>query len=86
MHMAEQKEYKNLYREIVTNLLEGVMVISMNGKITMLNPAAERMLGLTQEVTGITGPAAGRMRAPWCRGCAICTTAGWTPCAARILG
>lgn len=50
--MAEQKEYKNLYREIVTNLLEGVMVISMNGKITMLNPAAERMLGLTQEDIG----------------------------------
>lgn len=50
--MAEQKKYKNLYREIVTNLLEGVMVISMNGKITMLNPAAERMLGLTQEDIG----------------------------------
>ena len=49
--MAEQKEYKNLYREIVTNLLEGVMVISMNGKITMLNPAAERMLGRSEEHT-----------------------------------
>ena len=28
------------------------MVISMNGKITMLNPAAEHMLGLTQEDIG----------------------------------
>lgn len=50
--MAEQEEYKNLYREIVTNLLEGVMVISMNGRITMLNPAAKHMLGLTQEDIG----------------------------------
>lgn len=50
--MPEQKEYQNLYREIVTNLLEGVMVISMNGKITMLNPAAKHMLGLTQEDIG----------------------------------
>lgn len=45
--MLEQKDHKGLYREIVTKMLEGVMVISMNGKITMLNPAAERMLGLT---------------------------------------
>lgn len=52
MHMSEQTEYKDLYREIVTNLLEGVMVISMNGKITMLNPAAKHMLGLTQEDIG----------------------------------
>ncbi len=50
--MPEQINHKDLYREIVTNLLEGVMVISMNGKITMLNPAAERMLGLTQEDIG----------------------------------
>ena len=50
--MPEQKDYKNLYKEIVTNLLEGVMVISMNGKITMLNPAAEHILGLTQEDIG----------------------------------
>lgn len=50
--MLEQKDHKGLYREIVTNMLEGVMVISMNGKITMLNPAAERMLGLTQEDIG----------------------------------
>lgn len=50
--MPEQKNYHNLYREIVTNLLEGVMVISMNGKITMLNPAAKHMLGLTQEDIG----------------------------------
>ncbi len=50
--MLEQKDYKNLYKEIVTNLLEGVMVISMNGKITMLNPAAEHMLGLTQDDIG----------------------------------
>ena len=50
--MLEQKDYKNLYKEIVTNLLEGVMVISMNGKITMLNPAAEHMLGITQDDIG----------------------------------
>ena len=50
--MPEEKDYKNLYKEIVTNLLEGVMVISMKGKITMLNPAAEHMLGLTQEDIG----------------------------------
>ena len=50
--MLEQKDHKGLYREIVTNMLEGVMVISMNGKITMLNPAAEHMLGLTQEDIG----------------------------------
>lgn len=49
--MLEQNNH-SLYKEIVTNLLEGVMVISMNGKITMLNPAAERMLGLTQEDIG----------------------------------
>ncbi len=50
--MSEQNNNKDLYREIVVNLLEGVMVISMNGKITMLNPAAEHMLGLTQEDIG----------------------------------
>lgn len=50
--MPEQNNHRDLYREIVTNLLEGVMVISMNGKITMLNPAAEHMLGLTQEDIG----------------------------------
>lgn len=50
--MLEQNDYKNLYKEIVTNLLEGVMVISMKGKITMLNPAAEHILGLTQEDIG----------------------------------
>lgn len=50
--MLERNDYKNLYKEIVTNLLEGVMVISMKGKITMLNPAAEHILGLTQEDIG----------------------------------
>ncbi|MCM1046030.1 MAG: response regulator [Candidatus Gastranaerophilales bacterium] len=50
--MSNQKDHGDLYREIVTNMLEGVMVISMNGKITMLNQAAERMLGLTQENIG----------------------------------
>ena len=50
--MPEQWEHKDLYREIVTNLLEGVMVIGMNGKIAMLNPAAEQILGLTQEDIG----------------------------------
>ncbi len=50
--MLEQRDHKGLYREIVTNMLEGVMVISMNGKITLLNPSAERILGLTQEEIG----------------------------------
>ncbi|MCM1103823.1 MAG: response regulator [Clostridium sp.] len=51
-HMINQNDRGDLYREIVTNMLEGVMVISMNGKITMLNQAAEQMLGLTQEDIG----------------------------------
>ncbi|MCM1184985.1 MAG: response regulator [Lachnoclostridium sp.] len=50
--MSNQNDHGDLYREIVTNMLEGVMVISMNGKITMLNQAAERMLGLTQQDIG----------------------------------
>ena len=50
--MLEQKDHKGLYREIVTNMLEGVMVISMNGKITMLNPAAERILAMQSEDIG----------------------------------
>lgn len=50
--MLQQRDFNDLYKEIVTNLLEGVMVISMNGKITMLNPAAERILGLTQDDIG----------------------------------
>ena len=43
---------EHLYKEVVTNMVEGVMVINLNGKITMLNPAAERMLGLTQDDVG----------------------------------
>ena len=43
---------ENLYKEIVNDMLEGVMVISMNGRITMLNPAAEKILGLTKENIG----------------------------------
>lgn len=50
--MPEQWEHKDLYREIVTTAQEGMMVIGMNGKIVMLNPAAEQMLGLTQEDIG----------------------------------
>ncbi|MCM1325876.1 MAG: response regulator [Bacteroidales bacterium] len=50
--MSNQNDHGDLYREIVTNMLEGVMVISMNGRITMLNQAAERMLGLTQQDIG----------------------------------
>ncbi len=52
MGTQKQNDDRNLYREIVNNSLEGTMVISKNGKITMLNPAAERMLGLTQEDIG----------------------------------
>ena len=50
--MPEWNDNENLYKEVVTNMLEGVMVISLNGRITMLNPAAERMLGLTQDDIG----------------------------------
>ncbi|MCM1158711.1 MAG: response regulator [Bacteroidales bacterium] len=50
--MSKQNDHGDLYREIVTNMLEGVMVISMNGKITMLNQAAEHMLGLNQKDIG----------------------------------
>lgn len=50
--MPEQNDYSNLYKEIVNNAFEGVMVISMKGKITMLNPAAEHILGLKQEDIG----------------------------------
>lgn len=50
--MQKPNDHGDLYREIVTNLFEGVMVISMNGKITMLNQSAEQMLGLTQEDIG----------------------------------
>ena len=50
--MPEQSGNENLYKEVVTNMQEGVMVISMKGKITMLNPAAESMLDLTQDDIG----------------------------------
>lgn len=55
--MINQSDTQNLYKEIVNNALEGIMgimVLSMNGKITMLNPAAERMLGLSDEDVGDT--------------------------------
>lgn len=55
--MINQSDSQDLYKEIVNNALEGVMgimVLSMNGKITMLNPAAERMLGLSDEDIGDT--------------------------------
>ena len=50
--MPEISNSESLYREIVTSMQEGVMVISMNGRITLLNPAAEKILGLTQEDVG----------------------------------
>lgn len=57
--MINQSDMQDLYiyKEIVNNALEGIMgimVLSMNGKITMLNPAAERMLGLGDEDVGDT--------------------------------
>lgn len=45
---------QNLYKEIVNNALEGIMVISMNGRITLLNSAAEQMLGLSEDDVGNT--------------------------------
>ncbi len=48
----ESNVNESLYKEIVNDMLEGVMVISMNGRITMLNPAAEKILGLTKENIG----------------------------------
>ncbi len=50
--MPEISNGENLYREIVTSMREGVMVIGLNGRITLLNPAAERILDLTQEDVG----------------------------------
>ena len=50
--MPKQGGNENLYKEVVTNMLEGVMVIGMNGKITLLNPAAESMPGLMQDDIG----------------------------------
>ena len=41
-----------LYEEIVQNMQEGVMVIGSDGKIAILNPAAERILGLKPEDVG----------------------------------
>lgn len=41
-----------LYEEIVQNMQEGVMVIGMNGEIVMLNPAAQRILGVAPEDIG----------------------------------
>lgn len=52
--MTNQSDMQDLYKEIVNNTLEGIMVLSMNGRITMLNPAAEQMLGLSEENIGDT--------------------------------
>ena len=48
----ESNVNESLYKEIVNDMLEGVMLISMKGRITMLNPAAEKILGLTRENIG----------------------------------
>lgn len=42
------------YEEIVRNMQEGVMVIGIDGKIAMLNPAAEHILGMKPEDVGKT--------------------------------
>lgn len=55
--MTQSNDMQDIYKEIVNNALEGIMgimVLSMNGKITMLNPAAERMLGLSDGDVGDT--------------------------------
>lgn len=52
--MTKPNDMQDLYKEIVNNALEGIMVLSMNGRITMLNPAAEQMLGLSEEDIGDT--------------------------------
>ena len=44
----------SLYEEIVRDMQEGVMVVSMGGRIVMLNPAAERILGIAPEDIGKT--------------------------------
>lgn len=43
---------ERFYEEIVRNMQEGVMVIGIDGKIAMLNPAAERILGMKPEDVG----------------------------------
>ncbi|MBQ1993209.1 MAG: PAS domain S-box protein [Lachnospiraceae bacterium] len=45
----ESNVNESLYKEIVNDMLEGVMLISMKGRITMLNPAAEKILGITRQ-------------------------------------
>ncbi len=50
---TEMKQFNgSFYEEIVRNMQEGVMVIDRNGNIAMLNPAAERILGLKPEDVG----------------------------------
>lgn len=47
-----EKPNGNIYEEIIENMQEGVMAIRLDGRIVMLNPAAERMLGITHEDIG----------------------------------
>ncbi|MCM1267730.1 MAG: response regulator [Bacteroidales bacterium] len=52
--MTTPNDMPDLYKEIVNNALEGIMVLGMNGKIALLNPSAKQMLGLSDEDIGNT--------------------------------
>ena len=52
--MDNSSEKGNLYEEIVRNMQEGVMIVGMGGQIVMLNPEAERILGIAPEDVGKT--------------------------------
>lgn len=41
-----------IYQNILTDMSEGVLVVNLKGKITMLNPAASELLGLSPDVVG----------------------------------
>ncbi|BCB25746.1 hypothetical protein SKTS_06320 [Sulfurimicrobium lacus] len=48
-HYRKEQESKNQLREITSTLGEGVYVLDGNGKVTFVNPEAERLLGWTRE-------------------------------------
>lgn len=41
-----------IYQNILTDMSEGILVVNLNGKISMLNPAASELLGVPQEMVG----------------------------------
>ena len=55
-HFKQEQESKNQLREITSTLGEGVYVLDGDGKVTFVNPEAERLLGWTRaELLGRNG-------------------------------